>query len=146
MQRIGDHVVTYAFDRAERLTHLAVDGQSLAVDAHGVDALARVGTTIVGDTVFVAGGLFALPVPPQFIDPDDAGRAGSTIAPMPGKVVRMLVAVGDTVTAGQPLLTIEAMKMEHQVVSPTAGVVTEVFVAAGQQLDHGQPLVKVEPA
>jgi propionyl-CoA carboxylase alpha chain len=145
-QSIGDHVVTYSFDRADRLTHLAVDGDALAVDPHWLDALARVDAVVVGDTVFVAGGLFALPVPPRFTDPDDAGRAGSTIAPMPGKVVRMLVALGDTVAAGQPLLTIEAMKMEHQVVSPTAGVVSEVFVAAGQQLDHGQPLVKVDPA
>ncbi|MEZ5273672.1 MAG: acetyl-CoA carboxylase biotin carboxyl carrier protein subunit [Ilumatobacteraceae bacterium] len=63
---------------------------------------------------------------------------------MPGKVVRLLVAAGDTVAAGQPMLTIEAMKMEHQIVAPHAGTVVEVFVAAGQQLDHGQPLVKVD--
>ncbi len=145
-QLVGDHVVTFAFDRTERLTHLAVDGSELPVGAHGVDALDRVATTIVGDTVFVADGLYALNVPPRFTDPDDAGRAGSTIAPMPGKVVRMLVALGDTVAAGQPLLTLEAMKMEHQVVSPSAGVVSELYVSAGQQLDHGQPLVKVDPA
>ena len=149
VQRIGDHAVTYAFDRANRLTHLAVDGEAVSVDQHGLDALGRVAVALVDDaagtTAFVAGGLFALPVPPRFADPDDAGRAGSTIAPMPGKVVRLLVAVGDTVTAGQPLLTIEAMKMEHQVVAPAAGVVAEVFVTAGQQLDHGQPLVKVDP-
>ena len=118
----------------------------MPVDPHGIDTIDRVGATMVGDTVFVAGGLHALAVPPRFTDPDDAGRAGSTIAPMPGKVVRMLVQLGDTVAAGQPLLTIEAMKMEHQVVSPSAGVVSEVFVSAGQQLDHGQPLVKVDPA
>jgi acetyl/propionyl-CoA carboxylase alpha subunit len=146
VQAIGEHVVSYAFDRAERLTHLAVDGEPLPVDAHGADALQRVAVHLVDDVAYVARGLFALPVPPRFTDPDDAGRAGSTIAPMPGKVVRLLVSVGDTVAAGQPLLTIEAMKMEHQVVSPTAGVVAEVFVAAGQQLDHGQPLVKVDPA
>ena len=62
---------------------------------------------------------------------------------MPGKVVRLLVAAGDTVAAGQPMLTIEAMKMEHQIVAPHAGTV-EVFIIAGQQLDHGQPLVKVD--
>jgi biotin carboxyl carrier protein len=39
----------------------------------------------------------------------------------------------------------EAMKMEHQVVSPHAGVVSEVFVHVGQQLDGGQPLLKVDP-
>jgi len=144
-QSVGDHVVTYAYDRANRLTQLAVDGEAVALDAHTFDALARIDARAVGDTVYVAGGLFALDVPPRFVDPDDAGRAGSTVAPMPGKVIRVLVVVGDQVAAGQPLLTIEAMKMEHQVVSPTTGVVTDVFVAAGQQLDHGQPLVKVEP-
>ncbi len=145
-QAVGDHIVEYTFDRAEQLSHLTVDGTELPVDAHGVDALGRIDATVVGDTVFVGGGLFAFAIPPRFTDPDDAGRAGSTIAPMPGKVVRLLVQAGDTVVAGQPLLTIEAMKMEHQVVSPSAGVVADVYVSAGQQLDHGQPLVKVDPA
>ena len=111
-----------------------------------LDALARIDVCHIGDVVYVAGGLLALAVPPRFVDPDDAGRAGSTVAPMPGKVIRVLVAEGDDVTAGQPLLILEAMKMEHQVVSPTAGTVTAVFVEAGQQLDHGEPLVKVDPA
>jgi propionyl-CoA carboxylase alpha chain len=110
------------------------------------DQLARVDTRVIDTTVYVAGGLFALPIPPRFTDPDDAGRAGSTVAPMPGKVIRLLVAAGDEVAAGQPLLIIEAMKMEHQVVSPTTGTVAEVFVQAGDQLDHGQPLVNVDPA
>jgi propionyl-CoA carboxylase alpha chain len=96
--------------------------------------------------VYVDNGRVALVVPPRFVAPDDAGRAGSTVAPMPGKVVRLLVTVGDEVAAGQPLLTLEAMKMEHQVVSPTTGTVTEVFVHQGQQLDGGQPLVQVTPA
>ena len=80
----------------------------------------------------------------MFVSPEDAGRAGSTVAPMPGKVVRLLVSAGDTVVAGQALLFIEAMKMEHQVVAPHDGVVTEVFVQTGQQLDGGQPLLKVD--
>jgi propionyl-CoA carboxylase alpha chain len=63
---------------------------------------------------------------------------------MPGSILRVVVAVGDEVVAGQPLLTMEAMKMEHQVVSPTTGTVVEVFVEAGQQVDSGQPLVRIE--
>jgi len=145
-QAIGDHTVAYRFDRAGQLSYLAIDGGKLVVDARLIDSLQRIHVKVEGDIAYVAGGLFALPVPPRFTMPDDAGRAGSTVAPMPGKVVQLLVAVGDTVAAGQALLTLEAMKMEHQVVSPTAGVVAEVFVQPGQQLDGGQPLVKVDPA
>jgi len=60
-------------------------------------------------------------------------------------VISVLVSVGDAVAAGQPLVVLEAMKMEHQVTSPHAGTVGEVFVQAGQQLDSGQPLVTVDP-
>ena len=145
-QTIGDHTVRYAFDRANRLAMLEVNGEALELTDLTLDRLHRVRTRVVGDTVHVAGGLHAFDVPPRFADPDEAGRAGSTVAPMPGKVVRLLVAQGDSVAAGQPLLTIEAMKMEHQVVAPSAGVVAEVFVQPGQQLGHGQPLVKVVSA
>jgi propionyl-CoA carboxylase alpha chain len=145
-QAIGGHTVAYRFDRAGQLSYLAVDGEQLVVDARLIDSLQRIHVKVEDDIAYVAGGLFALPVPPRFTMPDDAGRAGSTVAPMPGKVVQLLVAVGDAVVAGQALLTLEAMKMEHQVVSPTAGVVAEVFVQPGQQLDGGQPLVKVDPA
>ena len=65
---------------------------------------------------------------------------------MPGRVISILVAVGDIVAAGQPLLIMEAMKMEHQITSPHPGTVSEVFVQAGQQLDSGQPLVTVDPS
>ncbi len=149
-QAVGDHVVGYRFDRFDRLTELEVDGEKVDLDHATLDALERIDTRVVDSrdtvSVFVQHGRFAFDVPPRFESPDDAGRAGSTVAPMPGKVVRVLVRVGDAVAAGQPLLTIEAMKMEHQVVAPAAGTVAEVFVEAGQQLDGGQPLVKVDPA
>jgi len=141
-----EHVVQYRFDRADTLQELVVDGTTVEIDAFTRDALHRAPVAMHGTTVFAAGGRFRFGVPPRFVSPDDAGRAGSTVAPMPGKVVRLLVAAGDTVVAGQPLLSIEAMKMEHQVVSPHAGVIAEVYVQPGQQLDGGQPLLKVDPA
>ncbi|MEQ1701641.1 MAG: biotin carboxylase N-terminal domain-containing protein, partial [Ilumatobacteraceae bacterium] len=131
-QAIGDHVVQYAFDRSDRLVSVAVDGEEIDLDTFTRDSLARTPTAVVGDTVYVAGGRFAFVVPPPFVSPDDAGRAGSTVAPMPGRVVALLVAAGDTVVAGQPLLTLEAMKMEHQITSPHAGTVAEVYVQPGQ--------------
>jgi biotin carboxyl carrier protein len=64
---------------------------------------------------------------------------------MPGVVVAVEVAVGDEVTAGAPLVRVEAMKMEHRVTAPQAGTVTEVHVTAGQQVDADAVLVVVEP-
>jgi len=65
-------------------------------------------------------------------------------APMPGRVVRLLVGVGDEVAAGQPLLTLEAMKMENQMPSPVAGRVAELAVTEGQVVATGEKLVVVE--
>ena len=144
-QAIGDHLVDYEFDRSNRLSLLAVDGTSIELDTFTRDMLAHTATAVVGDTVYIAGGLFAFVVPPRFVSPDEAGRAGSTVAPMPGRVVALLVDIGDSVVAGQPLLVLEAMKMEHQITSPHAGTVSELFVRPGQQLDSGQPLVTVDP-
>jgi propionyl-CoA carboxylase alpha chain len=59
---------------------------------------------------------------PRFADPTAAAQAGSLSSPMPGSVVRVLAEAGSAVTAGQPLLVLEAMKMEHEIVAPVDGV------------------------
>ncbi|WP_369281887.1 biotin/lipoyl-containing protein [Oscillibacter sp. GMB15532] len=64
-------------------------------------------------------------------------------APMAGKVMSVPVKVGDTVTAGQILLTFEAMKMENEIMAPSAGTVAQVFITVGQQFDTGAPLVQL---
>lgn len=75
-----------------------------------------------------------------------AGAAtGQVVTPMPGKVVKVLVANGQSVAAGQQLLVLEAMKMEHAVVAPRAGTVAGLAVRAGSQVDDGQVLLAVEP-
>jgi propionyl-CoA carboxylase alpha chain len=71
--------------------------------------------------------------------------AGSVLAPMPGTVVRLAAAAGEEVAAGQPLLWLEAMKMEHLIAAPVAGVVAELPVAAGQQVEVGSVLAVVKP-
>jgi biotin carboxyl carrier protein len=63
---------------------------------------------------------------------------------MPGGVVRVLAEPGAAVTAGQPLVVLEAMKMEHTVVAPVDGTVTELHVAPGDQVDTGQVLAVVD--
>jgi len=64
-------------------------------------------------------------------------------APMPGKVVRVMVKVGDEVTEGQGLVVVEAMKMENELKSPKAGKVTEVHAVEGQAVESGAKLVIV---
>ncbi len=68
---------------------------------------------------------------PRFTDPAAQLTAGSLLAPMPGTVARIVAAVGDQVRAGQPLLYLEAMKMEHAISAPVAGAVAELPVAPG---------------
>jgi propionyl-CoA carboxylase alpha chain len=62
---------------------------------------------------------------------------------MPGAVVRIAASLGDEVKAGQPILWLEAMKMQHQINAPTDGLVTELAVRAGQQVDVGAILAVV---
>jgi|SRR5690242_1293300 len=64
-------------------------------------------------------------------------------APMPGKVVRLLVKAGDTVVAGQGLLVVEAMKMQNEIRSPKSGTVERVLVAEGQAVNAGEVLCVV---
>jgi pyruvate carboxylase subunit A/propionyl-CoA carboxylase alpha chain len=81
---------------------------------------------------------------PRFGDPDAAVAAGSLLAPMPGSVLRVGAAAGDKVTAGQPLIWLEAMKMEHTITAPADGVLTELNVETGQQVDVGALLARVD--
>lgn len=99
-----------------------------------------------GDQVFVDSplGPVQLAAVPRFPDPADAVAHGSLLAPMPGSVIRVGAAVGDTVTAGQPLIWLEAMKMEHTIAAPEDGVLAELNVAAGQQVEVGAVLARVE--
>jgi biotin carboxyl carrier protein len=71
------------------------------------------------------------------------GAAGGLTAPMPARVVKLAVAEGEEVRANQPLVVLEAMKMEHVVEAPHAGVVRQLCVAAGQQVAAGALLLEL---
>jgi biotin carboxyl carrier protein len=75
-----------------------------------------------------------------------AGAAGEQriVAPMPGKVLRVLVQPGQDVAARQPLVVVEAMKMENELSSPRAGRVKEVAAVEGQSVEAGRVLIVVE--
>ena len=74
-----------------------------------------------------------------------AGGPVELVAPMPGVVLAVEVALGDAVAAGEAVVTLEAMKMEHGVVAPIAGRLAELRIAAGDQVTRGQVLGVVEP-
>jgi propionyl-CoA carboxylase alpha chain len=82
---------------------------------------------------------------PRFPEPESPEvSAGGYTAPMPGKVIEMRVSAGQTVSKGELLLTLEAMKMEHPVIASGDGVITEVRVAPGEQVAAGQVLLLIE--
>lgn len=147
----SEHHVRYRFTRtgAElpdhdnvRLATAGADRVVLTVD--GVDRpfdVARYGEDVFVDSPL---GPAQLTVLPRYPDPDAAIAQGSLLAPMPGSVLRVGAAVGDTVTAGQPLIWLEAMKMEHTVTAPADGVLVELTVEPGQQVDVGAVLARVD--
>ncbi|MBO9709656.1 MAG: acetyl/propionyl/methylcrotonyl-CoA carboxylase subunit alpha [Caulobacter sp.] len=74
-----------------------------------------------------------------------AASDGAILSPMPGKIVSVAVAAGQSVTKGQTLLILEAMKMEHALAAPFDGVVAELSAVAGGQVSEGVVLAKLEP-
>ncbi|MGC7327231.1 biotin/lipoyl-containing protein, partial [Mycobacteroides abscessus subsp. abscessus] len=89
-------------------------------------------------------GYSALRLAPRFVDPSTLNPPGSLTAPMPGSVIRLPVAEGETVSAGQTLVVLEAMKMEHTVASPIDGVLSALPVQVGHQVSSGDVLAVVE--
>jgi acyl-CoA carboxylase subunit alpha len=81
----------------------------------------------------------------RFPRPEREHRGGGCVAPMPGRVVEVNVAVGDRVAQGRTLLVLEAMKMEHQVRAAFTGRVVEVRVTVGHQADRDEVLLVIEP-
>jgi propionyl-CoA carboxylase alpha chain len=76
-------------------------------------------------------------------DPAEQVAPGTLLAPMPGSVIRIAVSEGDTVERGQPMLWLEAMKMEHQILAPAAGVVATLHAEVGSQVETGAVLAVV---
>ena len=146
-----EHRVEYRFTRGgvelpghDAVTVVSTAPEHVVLAVDGVDRpfdVARYDDDVFVDSPLGPVQLVALP---RFPDPDASVAHGSLLAPMPGSVLRIGAAVGDTVTAGQPLVWLEAMKMEHTVTAPSDGVLVELNVESGQQVDVGAVLARVD--
>ncbi|GBE64697.1 acetyl/propionyl-CoA carboxylase subuit alpha [Mycobacterium sp. MFM001] len=146
----GEHRVEYRFTRGGlalvddvRLLSASPDEVVLA----GADGVAHsFGVARYGDDVYVDSphGPVHLVAQPRFPEPGSAVEQGSLVAPMPGNVIRIGAEVGDSVAAGQPLVWLEAMKMEHTITAPTDGVLAQLNVSTGQQVEVGAILARVD--
>jgi excisionase family DNA binding protein len=132
---------------------LTSDDETRAVQLAPGSVRTRAEILRVGDTVHL--DLAGRSIPFRLAPPPDVDRAASAaaahgtgrvevVAPMPGQVLAVHVAVGSAVEAGDPILTLEAMKMEHAVQSPRAGRLTAMSVSAGDQVARGQTLGVVD--
>ncbi|MBO0843371.1 MAG: biotin/lipoyl-binding protein, partial [Nocardioides sp.] len=123
---------------------VAATPSSVTLEADGARTTYEV--SIDGDDVDVDSplGHTALRRKPRFTDPADQVAEGSLLAPMPGSVVAVHAEEGEYVTAGQRLLVLEAMKMQHTISAPADGVLTKVNVKAGSQVGAGEVLAVVE--
>nr|WP_090342983.1 biotin carboxylase N-terminal domain-containing protein [Mycolicibacterium malmesburyense]CRL73671.1 pyruvate carboxylase [Mycolicibacterium malmesburyense] len=145
-----EHAVRYRFTRAglelpdhDEVSLVAATPTEVVLTVQGVDRpfeVARYGRDVFVDS---PSGSVQLVAVPRFGDPADAVAHGSLLAPMPGSVLRVGAAVGDTVAAGQPLVWLEAMKMEHTITAPSDGVLAELNVETGQQVDVGFVMARV---
>ena len=116
----------------------------LTIEIDGVRNQHRVTETEDSLVVQSPGGTVEITVIGRFPDYALVTVAGGQMAPMPGKVSSVHVVPGDSVQAGQSLVIMEAMKMEHTITAPIASVVSEVRCAVGDQVDNGQVLVILE--
>ena len=91
--------------------------------------------------IFAAGQQHRLALRDELHELESDAQDGSLAAPMPGKVIAVLVQKGARVEKGAPLVILEAMKMEHTITAPRAGTVSEIRFAAGEQVDEGVDLL-----
>ena len=85
----------------------------------------------------------AAPTPPPATPAAASGEGEVVTAPMPGTVTKILVKSGDAVTENQPLMILEAMKMENEIVSPKAGTVGDIIATLNQSVNSGDGLISI---
>jgi propionyl-CoA carboxylase alpha chain len=142
-----EHEVAYRHTRGGRYEASGVEVVSVAPDlvTLELDGVRRKFTVAAYGEGRVHVNGAALVALPRFTDPREQRAPGSLIAPMPGTVVRLAEGLteGAAVTEGQPLIWLEAMKMEHRIVAPATGTLTALHTAVGRQVEVGSLLAEV---
>lgn len=147
LQRAGEGRFAARIDGEERHVeaHL-LDATTVRIVLNGRQHIARIAR--VGDAVHVAVGGEVHVFTPETAAAGGAGHAAlaapEITAPMPGKVLQVLVTPGEEVETGDGLLILEAMKMENRIVAEAPAVVRRVLVAEGQMVDGGTLLLELE--
>ena len=130
---------------AENRSVLLIDGQSIEFDVRQTDAPGERLVFMKGIEVPVIIENYQLAQLRKRAGMSSAGAVNKTIsAPMPGLVIDIKVAPGDAVGKGQPLLIIEAMKMENVMKSPADGIVKAVHARTGSSVDKNDKLIELE--
>ena len=136
---------------ANRTVRVAVDGRAMEIDLDATGPIEPDRYDIDHDSVWVqaedgvAAHRFSFPASAASHATGTAAD-GALLAPMPGRITAVDVAAGTTVTKGQRLVTLEAMKMEHALTAPFDGTIAELPVTVGGQVTEGALLVRVEKA
>ena len=143
--------IKYQLKRSGLFEVMGTNCKIHAVDESGIDV--EVGShrffaqvTRANDQILINmpfGDLDAVIVP-RFIEPGNEIPEGGLVAPMPGKVIEVRVKKGDKVKAGDTLIIIEAMKMEHSIKATENGKVTKLMVSLNQQVDNGATLLVLD--
>ncbi len=130
---------------------VTVDGVAYQVDLPDDGAAPNISPSVPGSSS--ASGRPAqpparsAPPPPSApTAPAPTGSGNAITAPIPGRIINVLVGVGDAVTAGQGVVLMESMKMEQTIASTRDGVVSNILVAAGDTVAFGQAMVELEEA
>jgi len=136
----GDRVTAEVNGEPVEALVLGATPDRVDLEIDGIRRVYRVHQAGDGMYVDASDGASALRETPRFGDPTKLAPAGSLLAPMPGLVLRVLAEPGTAVTAGQPIVVLEAMKMEQTVSAPADGVLAELHAKAGDQVSTGQVL------
>jgi 3-methylcrotonyl-CoA carboxylase alpha subunit len=141
---VGDQIELAIGGKPVRVSWFEVDGDRVWFVEHaGHRRSVRVARAGARAWVLSEGQLLSFVEQPQFAELGSEAVAGGLTAPMPGKVVKILVTEGQGVAAGAPLVVLEAMKMEHTVRATVAGTVRAIHVAVGDQVDSEHVLAVV---